>query len=308
LGLVCRQESGIVIPIACLPACFTCSQDISAIPGIEPVRPLFYSGDAILTFFGRNRALTRLLACGLWSLAAVAAHGAELSQTIAAVKPSVVGVGTFEKTRSPAISFVGTGFVVGDGLSVITNAHVVPELLDTENRETLGIVVGKGDTVEFRSAVLVARDREHDLAHLRLGGAPLPALKLGDSRAVAEGQALAFTGFPLGMVLGLHHVTHRAMLSAITPIVMPSLSSHKLDVRAIVQLQRASFAIFQLDGTAYPGNSGSPLYDPDSGAVLGVINMVFVKGLKESAISSPSGITYAVPSQFVRDLLQQKSP
>ena len=68
-----------------------------------------------------------------------------------------------------------------------------------------------------------ALDREHDLAHLRLSGAPLPALALGDSATAPEGQRLAFTGFPLGMVLGLHHATHRAMLSAITPVVMPSL-------------------------------------------------------------------------------------
>lgn len=108
------------------------------------------------------------------------------------------------------------------------------------------------------------------------------------------------------MVLGLHHATHRATLSAITPIVMPSLSSGKLDARAIMALSRDVFKIFQLDGTAYPGNSGSPVYDPETGAVLGVINMVFVKGLKESAITAPSGITYAVPSRYVEALLQQK--
>jgi hypothetical protein len=34
--------------------------------------------------------------------------------------------------------------------------------------------------------------------------------------------------------------------------------------------------------------------------------MVFVKGLKETAITSPSGISYAVPVQYVRELLQQK--
>lgn len=252
-----------------------------------------------------------LAACLAWGacwFAAGCAQGAELARTIGAVKGSVVGVGTFQKTRSPAVNFVGTGFVVGDGLSVITNAHVVPELLDSEKMETLGVVLGKGEGVEFRPAVLVARDREHDLAHLRLSGAPLPALTLGDSGAVLEGQDLAFTGFPLGMVLGLHHVTHRAMLSAITPIVMPSLSSRRLDVKSLVQLQRSSFAIFQLDGTAYPGNSGSPVYDPDTGAVLGVINMVLVRGLKETAISNPSGIAYAVPSNYIRDLLQRKSP
>jgi S1-C subfamily serine protease len=107
------------------------------------------------------------------------------------------------------------------------------------------------------------------------------------------------------MVLGLNHVTHRALLSSITPIVMPSMTSSRLDARAITQLQRGPLNIFQLDGTAYPGNSGSPVYDVDSGKVLGVINMVFVKGLKENAITSPSGISYAIPAQYVNDLLQR---
>ncbi len=251
------------------------------------------------------RTLALLAAC---VLAAPAAAAAELARTIAAVKPSVVGVGTFLQTRSPATVFSGTGFVVGDGLSVITNSHVVPEHLDSEKREALGVVIARGGQIEFRPAVLAGRDRVHDLAHLRIDGAPLPALALGDSDGAVEGQDLAFTGFPLGMILGLHPATHRALLSAITPIVMPSLSSRTLDVRAIAQLQRAPFKIFQLDGTAYPGNSGSPVYDPASGTVLAVINMTFVKGLKENAISQPSGIAYAIPAKYVRDLLQQKSP
>jgi S1-C subfamily serine protease len=254
----------------------------------------------------RRRALATCAA--LAALVALApAHADSLVRTIAAVKPSIVGVGTYMKTRSPSVVFSGTGFAVGDGLSIITNAHVVPANLDAGKMEELGVVVGAGQDFRFRPARLVALDRAHDLAHLRLAdGPPLPALKLGDSRAAAEGQALAFTGFPLGMVLGLNHVTHRATLSAITPIVMPSLSSRRLDARAITQLQRDPLKIFQLDGTAYPGNSGSPVYAADSGAVLGVINMVFVKGLKETAITSPSGISYAVPVQYVHELLQQK--
>jgi S1-C subfamily serine protease len=256
-----------------------------------------------------TRGFVRTLALmAAFATALPASAASELARTIGAVKPSVVGVGTFVKTRSPATIFNGTGFVVGDGLSVITNSHVVPDLLDSEKRETLGVVIARGGQIEFRPAVLAGRDRVHDLAHLRIDGAPLPALALGDSDGAVEGQELAFTGFPLGMILGLHPATHRALLAAITPIVMPSLSSRALDVRAIAQLQRAPFAIFQLDGTAYPGNSGSPVYDPASGAVLAVINMTFVKGLKENAISQPSGIAYAIPARYVRDLLQQKSP
>ena len=61
--------------------------------------------------------------------------------------------------------------------------------------------------------------------------------------------------------------------------------------------------MFQLDATAYPGNSGGPLFDPRSGAVLGVINMVLTKSTRESAMSQPSGISYAIPSRYVLELM-----
>jgi S1-C subfamily serine protease len=257
-----------------------------------------------VAFNGAHVLIRALVFCVF--LLPITAWSADLPQTIETVKASVVGIGTYKKTRSPAISFDATGFVVDDGLSIITNAHAIPDVLDSENLETLGIVIGKGENVDFRPATLDRIDRQHDLALLKLTGAPLPALKLGDSNTVLEGQSFAFTGFPLGMVLGLHHATHRALLAAITPVVMPAMNSHKLDVKMIMQLQKSSFSIFQLDSTAYPGNSGSPLYDPATGTVYGVINMVLVRGLKETAISQPSGITYAIPSNFIRDFLQQK--
>jgi len=266
--------------------------------------------DGAVLFGTRNVLLYGVLCfciCLCCSVLFGTAWGAGISETIETAKASVVGVGTFKKSRSPAVNFVGTGFIVDDGLTVVTNAHVVPEILDSEHMETIGVVIGKGNDVEFRPAIIVAEDAEHDLALLKLSGAAMPALKLGDSSLAREGQSFVFTGFPLGMVLGLHHVTHRAMLSAITPIVIPAMDSHKLDAKMIAQLRRSPFGIFQLDGTAYPGNSGSPLFDPATGAVYGVINMVFVKGLKETAITQPSGISYAIPANFVRDLLRQKT-
>jgi S1-C subfamily serine protease len=41
------------------------------------------------------------------------------------------------------------------------------------------------------------------------------------------------------------------------------------------------------------------LFDPLTGEVIGVVNMVFVKGVKEAAITAPSGITYAIPANFI---------
>jgi serine protease Do len=235
------------------------------------------------------------------------AGGGELPQTIDQIKPSIVGVGTFQKTRSPALKFIGTGFAVSDGSLVVTNAHVLPEVIDNNKMESLVVIVsGKGKEPELRSTVQVALDKEHDVALLKISGETLPAMKLGDSGTVREGQMFAFTGFPIGMILGFHPVTHRGMISSINPVVLPALNSKQLDVKIIAQIKKSAYPVFQIDGTAYPGNSGSPLYDPETGIVHGVINMVFVKGMKESALSDPSGISYAIPINHVRDLLQEK--
>src|SRR5688500_86037 len=86
-------------------------------------------------------AIVAALAAGLvpWARAG----GADLTQTIERVKPSIVGVGTFLKVRSPAVQFVGTGFVVADGRHVVTNAHVVARPLDTEKKEIHLVLVSK---------------------------------------------------------------------------------------------------------------------------------------------------------------------
>jgi S1-C subfamily serine protease len=63
--------------------------------------------------------------------------------------------------------------------------------------------------------------------------------------------------------------------------------------------------VFQLDATAFPGNSGSPLYDPDTGAVVGIINKVFVQETKENLLAKPSGISYAIPIRYALPLLKK---
>ncbi|MCB1802925.1 MAG: serine protease, partial [Gammaproteobacteria bacterium] len=82
----------------------------------------------------------------------------------------------------------------------------------------------------------------------------------------------------------------------------PQLGSRTLSAK-MIRAMRDPFDVLQLDATAYPGNSGSPVYEQDTGAVIGVINSVFVKETKEAVIQKPSGITYAIPVEFVRQLL-----
>jgi len=249
----------------------------------------------------------RLLSMGIVWLSAVrvlAGDAAALPDVIEKIKPAIVGVGVFQKTRRPPSIFRGTGFVVADGLHVITNAHVLPEKIDSEKKEIVAVFAGKANLIEIREATKIAEDRDHDLVILKITGRPLPAMSLGDSNRVREGEIYAFTGFPIGMVLGLNAVTHRGIISAITPVVIPQLSGQLLEKRIVTRLN-APYNVFQLDATAYPGNSGSPLYSPDTGHVVGIINKVFVQETKETVIQKPSGISYAIPIIHVHELLKK---
>ncbi|CAH1211345.1 Serine protease precursor MucD/AlgY associated with sigma factor RpoE [Candidatus Nitrotoga sp. BS] len=232
------------------------------------------------------------------------AYASDLPQTIEMVSPSIVAIGTILHTRAPPANFLGTGFAVGDGNHIITNAHVVPRNLNLEKKDSLAVFVGRGGSATARSATIVEIDNEHDLALLKISGEPLPALVIGDSSVIKEGETVAFTGFPIGMVLGLYPVTHQAIVSAITPIVIPALTTKQLSIKTIKRL-RDPYLVFQLDGTAYPGNSGSPLFDPKTGKVFGILNMVFVKGTKENVLAHPSGISYAIPSNYIRAIMKQ---
>jgi S1-C subfamily serine protease len=245
-----------------------------------------------------------------FALGAPAAAWADAVETIQRIKGSVVAVGTFERTRSPQFRFLGTGFAVEDGSLIVTNAHVVPRLLDPAQQESIAILIpqpNKDDPnqAQVREAKQVAVDTDSDLALLKISGPPLPPLKVGQSADVREGQEVLFTGYPIGAILGVHPATHRAMIASVTPIAIPLGRAGELSPQTIRRLASEQFPVFQLDATAYPGNSGSPLYDPVTGEVIGVINKVFVQGTKEAALTQPSGITYAVPASHLRALLQR---
>jgi hypothetical protein len=45
------------------------------------------------------------------------------------------------------------------------------------------------------------------------------------------------------------------------------------------------------------------MFDAETGGVVGIINMVLVKGTKEAILTHPSGISYAIPANYLRTLL-----
>ncbi|MDP2561304.1 serine protease [Psychrobium sp. 1_MG-2023] len=244
---------------------------------------------------------TLLFLCGVCCLPGEVIAN-DLVKTVKQIKPSIVGIGTRSPMDWPKTKLYGTGFVVTDGLHIVTNKHVIPAELDFN--EELIIFIGSGNRPEYRVAQLLSKSAGYDLAILKIDGKPLRPFKLAGDALVPEGSDIAFTGFPIGAILGLYPVTHQGIISSHTPIVTPVSGSGELDVAHIKRL-KSPFLVYQLDATAYPGNSGSPVYDKKTGVVYGVLNRVFVKETKESVLEKPSGISYAIPVKFLNKMLKK---
>lgn len=256
----------------------------------------------ITRWFGRQLLSLALgAACVGYALVAVAAE--RLPELIERIKPSVLAVGFFNETQSPRFVFRGTGFVVGDGNLLVTCSHVANSDIQPGKMGRLVVLSTNGKGAgQIRQADVLEVDAVHDLTVLRFDGNPLPALDLDKAVPIREGQSVAFMGFPLGGALGFAPVTHRGMVSSITSVALPSPTAKQLNARSISRLREGAFEMLQLDATAYPGNSGGPLFDAETGAIVGVVNMVTLKGTRESALTHPSGISYAIPVEFVLQL------
>ena len=250
----------------------------------------------------RRRPLLAALAAA-WSVGARAG----LPEVVQRLKPSVLPVGTYGATDSPRFGFRGTGFAVGDGSLVATNFHVLPDNAGAEGGPQIVVLTSRTESVgQLRHARVVATDRVRDLALLQIEGAPLPPLVLAEPGEAREGQAIALMGYPIAGALGFAPVTHHGVIASITVAALPAPSARQLDPRAVSKLREGNFEVFQLDATAYPGNSGGPLFDAETGRVLGIVNMVLVKAGRESALSSPTGISYAVPIENLRELMRTR--
>ena len=232
------------------------------------------------------------------------APAAELPDTIDRVKRSLVAVGTLEGKKRETPRMLGNGFVVAGGSHVVTTTGVVQARRGKKVRsDALMIfvpVAGKG--VRAHAARVVRCDQDHGLCLLRFQSSALPSMRLGRDGDVKEGELLAYTGYPTAGASGLYPVTHRGIVSAISPNIVPPVSGKLLGADVLEKLSRP-YNIYQLDARAFPGNAGSPLYEPGTGRVVGVMDSAFIKTTKELSVPGASAISYAIPVIYVRRLL-----
>ena len=226
----------------------------------------------------------------------------DFPDTLARVRQGLGAVGIFNPANHPALEFLATGFFLDNRGHVLTANHVLDAIREKKRLDDLHVFLPGDAERDGHPATVVDWDSTHDLALLRVKGGRFSPLELGDSARVREGQAVALTGFPFGFFLGLHPSTCVGIISSISPIAVPVANSRLLDADTIEAL-RSPYNVFQLDATANPGHSGGPLFDPQTGKVLGVVNSAFIRKTKEKVIST--GISYAIPIHLAKPLLDK---
>src|SRR5436190_5025234 len=171
----------------------------------------------------------------------------------------------------------GTGFVIDDRGTIVTNAHVVGEVGTAQVRF--------GDQGRTIDAPVLGRDASSDLAVLRVDPSQtgrLYPLKLADSGKVKIGDNVVAIGNPFGL-------DRTATAGIVSGLGRHITSPNGFDIDEVIQT----------DAPINPGNSGGPLLDARA-RVIGVNSQIETgPGLGRGNV----GIGFAVPSNTVRDVV-----
>jgi S1-C subfamily serine protease len=171
-----------------------------------------------------------------------------------------------------AFTAVGTGVVIDDAGTILTNLHVA--------NAARHLRVTFWDGTEANAHIIGARP-DTDLAVIQPDGIPddLKPATLASSKALHPGDPIVAIGFPFG--------------------IGPSASAGVISGLGRVfegEDERSLEDLIQFDAAANPGNSGGPLIDAD-GDVVGIVTAI----LNPSGSRTFAGIGFAVPIEAAAD-------
>ena len=162
---------------------------------------------------------------------------------------------------------IGTGVVIQDNGTILTNLHVV------FGAKRIKVIFADG--LESDADVIALRP-EHDLAVLRARKIPddLKAATMRSTHDLRPGDRVTAVGFPFGIGPSVSHGV---------------VSGLKREFRS-PEGQRILTNLIQFDAAANPGNSGGPLIT-DDGEVVGIVTAIYNPTEERFFV----GIGFAVP-------------
>ena len=173
------------------------------------------------------------------------------------------------------VTSLGSGFLVDEDGSIVTNEHVVERAADLK----IKVIFSDGTVAPAR---YVAGDSKADLALIRVdrrdhGGKPFPFINLAKTSPSLLGQTVLVLGNPLGY----NSSVSRGILSANEREITVEGTTYK--------------HLIQTDAAINPGNSGGPLVDL-AGKLVGISS---VKLSFTSQGTPTQGLGFAIPASAV---------
>jgi S1-C subfamily serine protease len=191
------------------------------------------------------------------------------AQVAAMVAPSIVSIQTLDSEPVPINQISeggkGTGFVIKDDGTILTNYHIVAGAKYIKVTFADGMV---------SPAEIISAQPERDLAVLQPARIPddLPAVTLAAGGQIAPGDLVVAVGFPFGMGLSVS----AGIVSG-------------LDRTFPIAGREPLTGLIQFDAAVNPGSSGGPLLN-QNGEVVGVVTALFTP----SPDGTFAGIGYAI--------------
>jgi S1-C subfamily serine protease len=163
----------------------------------------------------------------------------------------------------------GSGFIVSEDGTILTNAHVV------SSARQVKIKLNNGNSY---TATVCEIDQVADLAMLKIQpNERLPVIKLGTSSSLRAGEWVAAIGSPL------------SLSNSVTAGVVSTVGRKSKELG----LMHTDIDYIQTDATITTGNSGGPLVNLD-GEVIGINTMTTVPG-----------ISFAIPVDRAKKFLKE---
>jgi len=175
----------------------------------------------------------------------------------------------FKKTPPHRQQGMGSGVIMSEDGTILTNAHVVKDADE--------ILVNLSDKRSFKAKVIGA-DPESDIAVIKIDAKGLPVAKFGDSSKLRVGEIVLAVGNPFGL--------NRTVTSGIVS------ATGRTNV-GIIDYED----FIQTDAAINPGNSGGPLVNI-YGEVIGLNTAIATRS------GGYQGIGFAIPGNSAKLIME----
>lgn len=178
-----------------------------------------------------------------------------------------------EKGMGYAARVIGSGFFIDERGYIVTNHHVIADLVDPKYEGYGKLYIKKASDSDTRiPAKVIGWDKTLDLALLKTEIKPPSIFTLGSSENLDVGERIYAIGSPAGLE------------STITSGIVSSFDRKLL----------STVSVMQIDAAVNSGNSGGPLVN-EKGEVQGIVF---------AGLPAFEGLNFAIPVEYLKTVLE----